>query len=164
MKKIVKVNNMSRQPKQVHIYLYRMNIEGKYEFAIFQRSDNELWWQGICGGAEEDETIEESARREIFEEAGISDKLPLYKLESKSYIPVNIFSEQTQIEWGKGITVIPMYFFAMAYKGIIKISHEHIEFRWLVYEKAKDLVYFHDQKVALWELKERLIRDNLINR
>ena len=40
---------MSRQPKQVHIYLYRKNLFGIDEFAIFQRADNELWWQGICG-------------------------------------------------------------------------------------------------------------------
>ena len=153
---------MSRQPIQVHIYLYRMNLEGKYEFAIFQRADNELWWQGICGGVEEGETIEKSARREIFEEAGIINKLPLYKLESKSYLPVNIFGEKNQIEWSKEIIVIPMYFFAMPYDGIIKISHEHTECRWLIYEKAKDLVYFHDQKTALWELKERLLRDKLI--
>ena len=68
---------MSRQPKQVHIYLYKKNLNGCYEFAIFQRADNELWWQGICGGVEEGETIELGARREVFEEAGVSDKLPL---------------------------------------------------------------------------------------
>lgn len=27
--------------------------------------------QGICGGLEDNETIEESARREVFEEAGM---------------------------------------------------------------------------------------------
>ena len=33
--------------------MYRKNLNGYYEFAIFQRADNELWWQGICGGVEE---------------------------------------------------------------------------------------------------------------
>jgi len=73
---------MSRQPKQVHIYLYRQNPNGCYEFAIFQRADNELWWQGICGGVEDGETIKIAARREIFEEAGINDELPLYHLDT----------------------------------------------------------------------------------
>jgi dATP pyrophosphohydrolase len=72
---------MSRQPQQVHVYLYRENQNGAYEFAIFQRADNPLWWQGICGGLEEGETIEEGARREVFEEAGIDGRLPLYPLD-----------------------------------------------------------------------------------
>jgi dATP pyrophosphohydrolase len=155
---------MARQPKQVHIYLYRKNSNGCYEFAIFQRSDNELWWQGICGGVEEGETIEVAARREIFEEAGIVERLPLYPLETISYLPVYIFSEQIQTMWGKDLIVVPMYFFAMPFEGIIKISDEHKGFNWLSYEKAEKLVYFHDQKTALWELKERLIRNNMKKR
>lgn len=153
---------MSRQPKQVHIFLYRENVNGYYEFAIFQRADYELCWQGICGGVEDDETIEVSAKRETFEEAGISDKSPLYRLDTESYLPANIFHEKTQAIWGKDIVVIPMYFFAMPFDGVIKISDEHKEFRWLTYEEAEKLVYFHDQKTALWELKERLLRGNLI--
>lgn len=153
---------MSRQSKQVHIYLYRENSEGSYEFAVFQRSDNELWWQGISGGVEEGETIEETARREAFEEAGINIKPPLYKLESISYLPTYIFDDEIQEEWGKDIVVIPMYFFAMPYDGNIKLSDEHSDIRWLDYKKAHDLVYFDDQKTALWELNERLIRKILM--
>jgi dATP pyrophosphohydrolase len=153
---------VSRQPKQVHIYLYRKNLTGFDEFAIFQRADNELWWQGICGGVEDGETIEAGARREIFEEAGINDKLPLYRLDTESYLPAYIFDKQTQAKWGMNTVVIPMYFFAMPFNGIIKISDEHTEVRWLPYEEAEKLVYFHDQKTAIWELKERLIRGNII--
>lgn len=152
---------MARQPIQVHIYLYKKNKNMTYEFAIFQRADNDLWWQGICGGVEENESLEMSARREIFEEAGIDEKLPLYPLESKSYLPVYIFSDKIQKIWGKDRVVVPMYFFAMPYDGPITLSDEHSDVKWLSYEAAESLVYFHDQKTALWELKERLIRDNL---
>jgi dATP pyrophosphohydrolase len=153
---------MSRQPQQIHVYLFRKNSHGIYEYAIFQRADNDLWWQGISGGVEEGETIEAGARRELFEEAGISDNLPLYRLETKSYLPSYIFSLQTQELWGRDILVIPMHFFAMPYEGEIKLSEEHTQFRWLPYDKAEQLVYFHDQKTALWELNQRLIRGNLV--
>ena len=154
---------MSRQPKQVHIYLYRKGNDGEYEYSIFQRADNELWWQGICGGMEEeDETLEESARREIYEEAGITEDLPLYELDTQSSLPVSIFNEESQQEWGKDLLIVPMYFFAMPYEGKIKLSHEHKTYVWLKYDKAYDLVHFHDQKAALWELNERLKRGNLI--
>jgi dihydroneopterin triphosphate diphosphatase len=153
---------MSRQPIQIHVYLYRMNMKGDYEFAIFQRIENPLWWQGVCGGLEDDETIVQGARREIYEETGIRDLLPLYRLDSISYLPANIFSDQAQLIWGKEVVVIPMYFFAMPYGGSIKLSDEHRDCRWLPFDEAEKLVYFHDQKTALWEVKERLLRGNLI--
>ncbi len=153
---------MSRLPKQIHVYLYRIKSNGVYEFAIFQRADNDLWWQGISGGVEEGETIEAGARREVFEEAGISDSLPMYKLDTEAYLPTCIFSSKTQQLWGKDVIVIPMYFFAIPYDGEIKLSEEHKQFRWLPYDEAEKLVYFHDQKTALWELYERLLRRNLI--
>lgn len=153
---------MSRQPIQVHIYLYRKNLSGCYEYAIFQRADNELWWQGICGGVEEGETIESGARRELLEETGISEMLPLYRLVTESYLPASIFHKQVQAIWGRDIVVVPMHFFAMPFNGVIKISDEHKEYRWLTYEEAYKLVFFHDQKTALWEVNERLLRGNLI--
>ncbi|NMA95514.1 MAG: NUDIX domain-containing protein, partial [Clostridiales bacterium] len=60
---------MARLPIQVHIYLYHKQ-DRQYKFAIFQRSDNSMWWQGVSGGVEEGETIEKAARRELYEETG----------------------------------------------------------------------------------------------
>lgn len=152
---------MARQAEQVHIYLYRKNLKNSYEYAIFQRSENNLWWQGITGGVEEGENLEEAARREIFEEAGIAYKYPLYKLDNVSSLRTNLFDRETQDLWGRDIVVIPMYFFAMPYDGAIELSYEHTGFKWLPYKEAENLIYFHDQKTGLWELKERLKRGNL---
>lgn len=152
---------MSRQPRQVHVYLYR-KIQYGYEYAIFQRRDNPLWWQGICGGVEGHETLEEAAIRETYEEAGIADKLPLYQLDTMSYLPVSIFNEKTQRTWGGAVVVVPMFFFAAPFSGEIQLSQEHTEASWLDYASAQKLVYFHDQQTALYELNERLLRGNLL--
>lgn len=85
---------MSRQPQQVHIWLYRENGRAEWEFAVFQRSDNPDCWQGVCGGLEEGETLEEGARRELFEEAGIAGPRPLYRLDSVSYVPACVFDKR----------------------------------------------------------------------
>ena len=152
---------MSRQPQQVHIYLYRYNKYHKYEYSIFQRSDNPDWWQGICGGVEEGEDLYAAARREIYEEAGINERLPLFCLDTKSYLPVCIFNNKAQEEWGVETVVVPMYFFAMPYTGVIKLSDEHTQVLWLEFNEAEKLIFFHDQKTGLWELNERLHRNNL---
>lgn len=152
---------MARQPKQAHIFLYRKTEEG-YQYALFQRADMPECWQGICGGLEDAETLEEGARREIYEEAGISGSFPLYQLESISYLPDDVFSEKAREQWGSGVVVVPMFFFAMPFDGEIVLSHEHTEVRWLPYEEAYRKIYFQDQKIALYELNERLLRNLLI--
>lgn len=148
---------MARQPKQIHIYLYRKRGE-TFEYAIFQRSDLQTCWQGVCGGLEDDETIEQGARRELFEEAGVADLLPLYPMDCVSYIPSGIFGNRTRQRWGKEVVVIPMYYFAMPYDGEIKLSEEHTDVQWLPYRQAYRRLYFEDQRIALYELNERLLR------
>ncbi len=149
---------MSRQAKQVHIFLFRKN-DNCFEYAIFQRADMEFCWQGVCGGLENTETLEEGARREIYEETGIKENNPLYQLDSVSYLPDNIFLEETRKIWGNKTVVIPMYFYAMQFNGDIILSDEHNAVQWLGYDKAYDLVYYSDQKIALYELNEKLLRN-----
>ena len=153
---------MARRPQQVHIWLYRQNAQGKWEFAVFRRSDCPDCWQGVCGGLEEGETLEEGARRELLEEAGIAAPRPLYRLDATGCVPARVFHKRVQEAWGKAVVVVPMAFFAMPFDGEIVLSHEHTEIAWLPYSEAERLVIFHDQKNALYELHERLHRDNLI--
>ncbi len=149
---------MARQPKQVHIFLFRQK-ENWFEYAIFQRADLPYCWQGVCGGLEDNETIEDAARRETFEEAGIKEHLPLYRLESKSFLPDNIFRGNARINWGIEVVVIPMYFFAMPFYGQINLSDEHTDVKWLTYDDAYNLIYYKDQQIALYELNEKLLRN-----
>lgn len=148
---------MARQPRQVHVYLYRQR-GGRYEYAIFRRADMPECFQGVCGGGEGDETLEQAARREAYEEAGVTGDVPLQRLESVSFLPDTIFSEKARKVWGERVCVVPMYFFAMPYEGEIVLSDEHTQAEWLPYEEAYRRVYFEDQKIALYELNERLLR------
>lgn len=109
-----------RQPLNIHVYLYRENLNGEFEYAIFQRADDPKCWQGISGGVEDDETIEQAALRESFEEAGVTSNALLYRLDTVSYLPAAIFS--THAEWGKDVVVCPMYFFAIPFEGEIILS------------------------------------------
>ncbi len=151
---------MGRMPYNIHVFLYRKQ-QSNYEYAIFQRADLPAIWQGICGGGESGETVEQSALRECMEEGGITAPGPLHRLDSISYMRSSVFAEWVPV-WGADVVVLPMYFFAMPYNGEITLSDEHLQFAWMDYQQANSMITMPDQNVALWELNQRLLRNNLI--
>lgn len=148
---------MARQARQVHIYLYRRR-NGIYEYAVFQRSDMPICWQGVCGGLEDGETLEQGVHRELWEETGIKEFPLIHQLETVSYVPSNQFGEKHRNAWGERVVVIPMFCYAIPYDGEIILSDEHSDVKWLSYEDAVELVFFDSQKTALYELNEKLKR------
>ncbi|MGZ9583764.1 NUDIX hydrolase [Paenibacillus marinisediminis] len=150
---------MARSPFQILVFPYiKKNDSDEYLFAIFRRS-REGYWQGIAGGGEEGESILEAAKREAYEEAGI--------LNINKYIELNSSSMHSVIDvvgsflWGPDIYVIPEYCFGVELEvQDIFLSNEHKEFMWVTYEEAREMLKWDSNKTALWELNQRLLRDN----
>lgn len=144
-----------RQPYETLIFPYKKE-ENEFKFAIFLRKDMKFW-QGICGGGEEGETILETAKRETYEESGISNNSYFIQLDAITTIPV--VSVTGKFTWGDDVFLVKEYCFGVDATGQeIKLSEEHIEFKWLNYEEAKQLLKYDSDKTALWELNERLKR------
>ena len=146
-----------RQPHQILAFPYKKQIDGTYLYGIFCRTGKKERWQGIAGGVESGETWLEAAKREAFEEAGISYAAKVIELESISTIPVlNIANE---FLWGKDTYLIYEHCFGIdAENENIKLSHEHTKMEWLTYEEATKKLTWDSNKNALWELNERLKR------
>lgn len=123
---------------------------------LLKRADDGKW-QGVSGGGEDNETFKNAAIRETFEETGDSGLEELIKLDTISYIKKTIF-KCAHNQKDEDLYVIPMYYYGTEYDGKIELSHEHTEYCWLSYEDAQNLLYWHGQKTALWELNERLKR------
>ena len=59
--------------------------------------------------------------------------------------------------WDPDIYVIPQYSFAIDVGASdIKLSEEHTEYRWASYRQAAELLKWDSNRVAMWELNERL--------
>ena len=115
-------------------------------------------WQGICGGGEDGETIIETAKRESFEEAGIEYASNYIQLDTITTMPVVAITGT--FSWGENVYVVKEYCFGVdATNQEIKLSDEHPEYRWLTYDEAKKLLKWDSDKTALWELNERLKRN-----
>ena len=145
---------MARAPFNALVYPYRRLENNEFEYALLRRSD-EGWWQGVAGGGEDNETPLEAAKRETYEETGISSESPFLQLDT--VIPVRVTEFSVSAIWGEDVYVIPMYCFGVEVTDRpLVLSHEHTEYRWLKYEEADSLMKYDGNKTALWELDRRL--------
>jgi dATP pyrophosphohydrolase len=144
---------MTRATFNAAVFPYRKTKEGVIEYALLKRADAGFW-QGVTGGGENNETPLETARRETFEETGISADSDFIRLDTTVSVPVTYFAVS---HWPKNIYVIPMYMFGVsADNQEITLSHEHTEHRWMKYEQAYEMIKFDANKTALWELDRKL--------
>jgi dATP pyrophosphohydrolase len=145
---------MARAPFQVLVLPYRRS-GARFEYAVFRRADIGVW-QGIAGGGENDETPDEAASREAFEEAGISSSSSVERLASVTAIAVEHFSDRRT--WDPSLQTIPEYGYAVDADGqSLHLSAEHTEVRWVDLEEGLAVLEWESNRTALRELHERLI-------
>ena len=146
---------MSRAPFQVLVFPYMIDPSGEIVYCVFRRQiEDGGYWQAIVGGGEGTEAPLDAAIREGFEEAGIPENCEYVQMDSCATIPV---VDICGFRWGNGILVIPEYAFAVRVGDAqIALSREHIDFRWVDYDTAKQMLKWDSNRTALWELDFRL--------
>ena len=145
-----------RAPFQILVLPYRRTPTG-FEYAIVKRSDAG-WWQFVAGGGEVGESPLEAALRETEEEIGVHPNAPLLELDSKTTVPKVVFGAAES--WGNDVFVIPEHCFAANVGSHeIRLSGEHNEFQWVDYQTAREKLKWDSNRCALWELNERLKRE-----
>lgn len=142
-----------REPYQILSIPYRI-IDGTPLFCIFRRTDSD-YWQFIAGGGENGETPLQAAIRETIEEIGVESS-NIQQLESVAYVPAEVIAENRREHWDKNIFVIPEYSFAFECASKPILSNEHTEYKWLTYDKARKLLKWDSNKVAMYEVQCRL--------
>lgn len=147
-----------RKPKQVLVFLYRKNENGNYEYCIFYRRRLKFW-QGLSGGVEDDESLFETVKREVYEETGIKVN-DIYQLSSVSSIPVVDITGE--FSWGNNVYVVSEYSFGVSLKNSdIQLSNEHQEYKWALFEEAYEKLKFDSSRTAIWELNQRLLNNDM---
>ena len=125
-------------------------VQGEPYYCLFKRSDSD-YWQFIAGGGEDNETPEEAAKREIFEESGVKAD-GLIRLTSMCYVQADVFRNRYLYNWPKNTFVVPEYAFAFECNDNISISREHKEYDWMPYEDAREKCKWDSNRTALYEL------------
>ena len=150
---------MGRAPINAIVFPYRRKGD-RHEFAIFNRADcEEDFWQGISGGAEGDETPMQTAKRESWEEGGISSTAKFSMLDSRATMPASVFRDT---DWADDVYVVHEFAFSVdATDHDIQLSDEHTEFRWVDHDQALSLLKHQSNQNALVELNLRLLRNDV---
>lgn len=145
---------MSRAKYQVLVIPYIVK-DNMIKYAVFHRSDMPIW-QFISGGGEDDEIPIQAAKREAYEEAGISFNNKYHQLETCCSIPTECFKVYRTM-WGTECLVIPEYAFAVNVNTEeIKLSMENTNYQWMDYETAKQKLKYDSNKTALWEVDNKI--------
>lgn len=146
---------MARAKYQVLVLPYK-KLDDKVLYCIFKRSDMDAWQFIAGGGEEEDSSPLISAKREAYEEAHISFDEKYDALETKCSISTECF-RKARLEWGEDCLVIPEHCFAVeATDAKIEISNEHTSSEWVDYQTAIQRLKYDSNKVALWELDNKI--------
>jgi len=148
---------MSRAPYNTLTIPYRWR-NGVLEFAVFYRRDSAMC-QFLAGGGEDDETPFDAAQREAKEEASIqAPEADWIRLDAKASVPRTAFPDAP---WPDEVHVVTEYSFAVLATGLaIRLSHEHVRYQWLPYDEAGRELTWDSNRVALFELRRRLLRSD----
>ena len=133
--------------------IYR-KFHGNTELLLIKHA-NGGHWSFPKGHVENNETEEETAKREIFEEIGICTE-QIFALKNTAFVPNTCFAKTHRQYWDKDAYIIPEYSFAFECSVEITLSHEHKEYVWLTYQQAREVLHWDSNKIALYELDCRL--------
>ncbi|MGO1298021.1 MAG: NUDIX hydrolase [Vibrio sp.] len=138
-----------RQPFSINAFLYRIE-EGSVKFLWLKRTQCSefnlpAFWQGVTGGMEEDETFEETAAREIFEETGCKPN----SIEAVGYEYSFPIKDEWRVSYGTEPTEILEKVYCAEVDGEPVLSAEHSEYKWVSKSEALGLMHFDTNKAAL---------------
>ena len=128
-----------------------MPVEHSAGAVVFRRESEQVFylllhyeeghWGSSKGHIEKGETIEETARREIREEAGLADLqfIDGFKETNKYFF----------VAKGQRIFKTVVFLLAETHTKKIKISFEHTGYAWLPFAEALERMTFKDEKEVL---------------
>ncbi len=124
--------------KSAGAIIFRKENEKIYYLLLHYQAGH---WDFLKGNIEKGEKLEETVKREVKEETGIEDIkfIPGFKESIKYFYKLK----------GRNIFKIVTFFLAEIKTKDVKISWEHIGYKWLPYEEALGQLTFKNAKEIL---------------
>ncbi|MDD4984042.1 MAG: NUDIX domain-containing protein [Candidatus ainarchaeum sp.] len=129
--------------------LYNPNLK---KFLLLRHNlEDEVYWNIPKGGTEEGETTTETVKREIMEETGITN----YDLKNEYFVTMH-----TYVSKGGLRKAYVTHFAATTKEKKLKLSDEHIAYKWLSFNGLLKQAHFPNQKWVYYKLGKYLQKIN----
>lgn len=133
--------------KRINVQAFVFTLNPSFKVLILKRTlERSGYWQPVCGGVYEGESLEEAALREEFEESGISN--------IKSIMDLDYTFSYKETKNGE-LMDMQDYCFVVEVSDMsdVKLSDEHEEFKWCSSDEALQYLKWEHNLIALEKLK-----------
>jgi dihydroneopterin triphosphate diphosphatase len=130
-----------------------------WQILLLERASHAGYWQSVTGSQENDESLSETARREVREETGINAD-PQQIIDWQLSKRFEIFTEWRH-RYAPGITDNTEHVFSLevpAHQPVCIAPDEHLNFQWLPWRDAADKCFSWSNRDAILMLPEKNAR------
>ncbi|CAH9050344.1 Dihydroneopterin triphosphate diphosphatase [Pseudoalteromonas holothuriae] len=124
-----------RKPISVLVIIYNY----AHQFLLIKRTDDANFWQSVTGGVEQNESLLETAYRELKEETGIDAHALGIKIKDHKSINQYEIRPCWRHRYIEGANMNTEHVFSICVPNDIKITlnpHEHTHYEWLTQKAA----------------------------
>ena len=145
----------SARPPKIPVSVLVVIHTPALEVLLIERADSPGSWQSVTGSLDAiDEVLDATARREVFEETGITDGLLTDWQQRNDY---EIFLKWRH-RYGPGVTSNTEHVFGLtlpAPRPVVLSPREHLAWRWLPWREAAALCFSPSNRAAILQLPAR---------
>ena len=137
-----------KKPVSVLVVIHTTDLE----ILLLERAAHPGYWQSVTGSQEENETLLETACREVAEETGIVVS-PHHLVDWHLAVEYEIFPHWRQ-RYAPGVTVNTEHCYSLhlAQRPTVQLSEEHRNFLWLPQAEAAEKVFSASNRDAILAL------------
>lgn len=142
-----------KQPTSVLVVIYTI----KLNVLLLERADQPGFWQSVTGSRDGNETLLETAIREIREETGLEAQC--YRLADWHISNVYEIYPHWRHRYAPGITHNTEHVFGLELPDVAPIRlepQEHLNYMWLPVQDAAEKVFSPSNRSAILELPKRV--------
>jgi len=124
---------------------------------LLERADHPGYWQSVTGSRDGDETLRETAIREVMEETGL--EAIRYALSDWQQQNVYEIYQTWRHRYPPGVTHNTEHVFGLQLPQPLPVQlspREHLRYQWLPWREAADKVFSPSNRAAILQLPEKV--------
>lgn len=142
-----------KQPVSVLVVIHTADLE----VLLLERADRPGYWQSVTGSRDDDESLQQTAVREVMEETGLhAEQFQLVDWQLQNVYEIYPVWRH---RYAPGVTQNTEHVFGLQVPAVqpVNISpREHLNYQWLPWQEAAEKVFSPSNRAAIMQLPGRM--------